>query len=215
MARVLIPWRDGCPHRERALEFVLRHHGNVTLATEGGEPWSKARAVRAALAQSDADAVVVADADVWCGGIDKAVMAVACGVATWAVPHRKVFRLSQRGTEELLAGGVGTRWLVQRPYVGLPGGGVVVAHRDTLLDVPPDPRFEGWGQEDESWGIALEQLCGRPWRGTADLVHLWHPYPDRMSRRWGSAANRKLYIRYASARRSSRAMRELVKETEE
>jgi len=44
---------------------------------------------------------------------------------------------------------------VQRPYPGYPGGGITVLPRSTYTEVPLDLRYEGWGQEDESWAHAL------------------------------------------------------------
>ncbi len=67
---VVVPWRGGCPHRERAWMWVRqRYYGygwKVVLACMEDGPWIKARAITPALEQMDAKYVVVADADVWC-----------------------------------------------------------------------------------------------------------------------------------------------------
>lgn len=211
MATVVIPFAGACPHRERALDWVLRQLPYPVKIAAGGEPFVKARAVMPAVAACPDDVVVVHDADVWTEGLESAVMAVACGAATWAVPHKKVYRLSQKGTEAVL---VGEDWqgqpLEREPYRGLFGGGVVVAHRDTLLAVPLDARFVGWGNEDESWGVALATLAGKPWRGTAPLVHLYHPLAPKDGVRWGSKESQDLFWRYSVARRNPAAMRELL-----
>lgn len=68
------------------------------------------------------------------------------------------------------------------------------------------------GQEDESWAIALATLAGPPWRGEADLIHLWHPPERRMSRRKGSPESWALYHRYREAAGDRAAMKELLKE---
>src|SRR5690606_37809457 len=84
--------------------------------------------------------------------------------AGWAVPHRLVYRLSEAATSGVLAGlapSPGMR-LVQAPYVGYAGGGITVLPRSTYDQVPLDPRFRGWGQEDESWAHALTVLAGDP-----------------------------------------------------
>lgn len=181
----------------------------------GQTPWNKAEALLAALRRSRAQLVVIGDADVWCEGLPAAVEAVERG-ARWAVPHRGVFRLSEAGTQQLFDGA--TDWerleLAQPPYRGTVGGGYVIAPRHTLLDIPLDPRFVGWGQEDESWGLALTALAGPPWRGRAPLVHLFHPPQDRMSRRWGSLESRRLAQRYAEAHRRGE-MAQIIQEAQD
>lgn len=167
-------------------------------------PWRKGLAVADALSRAEHDVIVVADADVWTDGVEEAVVKVRAGVA-WAVPHHRVLRLTPIATEEAIASG---EWpkvrtsltYMQSPYIGHPGGGMVVLTKDLYRRAPIDPRFEGWGQEDDSWAHALRVMAGREWRGTADLWHLWHPTPPRMSREFGSAASKRLYLRYARAR---------------
>jgi hypothetical protein len=213
MVEVIIPFAGGCPHRERALDWVRgRYRWPVTVATAPGGPWCKAAAVMPAVSNSSADVVVVADADAWCDGVESAVRTAQTG-APWCIPHRLVKRLSEIGTGAVLAG---AHWreqaLAERPYQGMQGGGIVVAHREVLLSVPMDPRFVGWGQEDTSWAIALHCLVGPAWRGNADLVHLWHPPQPRATRRRGSMEGWRLYRRYARAIGNPNAMRALLNE---
>jgi hypothetical protein len=218
VVEVIIPWAGGCPHRERALHWVLARYAaehpdwRATVATAPDGPWSKARAAMPAIERSSADIVVVADADCWTSGLPAAVRTVQDG-APWAIPHRMVNRLTQDATSVVLAGG---SWeelpLAERAYQGLEGGGFVVAHRDTLRAVPLDPRFVGWGQEDTSWAVALNTLLGPAWRGDAPLLHLWHPPQPRMTRRRGNAAGWRLYRRYLDARADPAAMLALIEE---
>jgi hypothetical protein len=219
LVEAVIPWRGGCPNRTSALGWVMsrymreRPEWSVYIASfEEGE-WCKARAVMPAVEAAADDAIVVlADADVWCDGLREAVDAVAGG-APWAIPHSHVYRLSPSGTAAVLAG---ESWesqpLVQRPYRGVEGGGIVVARRETLLEAPLDERFCGWGQEDTAHAHALTTLVGHPWRGQAPLVHLWHPPQQRESRQRGSARGWALYKRYVAARRDPTRMRALIEE---
>jgi hypothetical protein len=174
--------------------------------------WVKASAVNPAVEETAAEIVVLHDADVWCGGVSVAVDAVAEG-APWAVPHRLVHRLTELGTAAVLDGDafVGQS-LIQAPYQGVAGGGIIVAPRDTLQRVPLDPRFQGWGQEDEAHAFAMRSLVGDPWRGRADLFHLFHPPQPRWTRRRGSPENWRLRGRYLSAKRDPRAMGALIDE---
>ncbi|RCV53458.1 glycosyltransferase family protein [Marinitenerispora sediminis] len=189
---------------------ALGHH---VLVGETQGPWCKARAVAAALPFATGDLLVIADADCWSPGIDAALEAVRDG-APWAMPHGRVHRLTPDATAQVLAGVAPHPRMpvTQRPYQGWPGGGIVVVRRDVYEQAPLDPRFTGWGGEDESWAHALTTLAGPPWRGRAPLWHLWHPPQDRMSRRWGSPEARELAGRYRKAARSPAAMRALVDE---
>ena len=219
---VVIPWRGGCEHRERALNHVLnryhRTHPEWLVALTGDRAqrrgWSKGAALYPALLAAEGEIVVVADADVITDATE-AVEAVRDGAA-WAVPHRGVHRLTEDSTDRFIAG---ESWadlpLDQRPYLGVRGGGVLVAPRAVLLDIPLDPRFVGWGQEDESWGYALETLLGVPWRGQEPLIHMWHPPQARVTRSRGSVEGWRLRCRYARAIHDRDAMRSLVKEAKD
>lgn len=218
MVTVIVPWRAGCPQRQRAWEWVqaryaCRHPGwTIVQAQAPDGPWCKATAVMPAIAAARDDVVVVADADVWCNGLQDAVDAVRNGLVAWAIPHLLVRRLTEPATAALLAGGAATE-TCERPYRGLQGGGVVVARRDVLLDTPLDHRFTGWGQEDASWAVALRTLHGQAWRGSHDLIHLHHPPQERATRKVGSPAGQLLHRRYLAARRDPARMRALLQET--
>jgi hypothetical protein len=221
MVTVLVPRGGDCPHREAAWEWVAARYRErysdwqLLEAPAPAGPWSKGAAVVDALERAEGEAIVVADADVWCEGIERALTAVVCGFASWAMPHYTVRRISRDGTAAVLAGADPiAQDLDQNPYQGVWGGGVVVLHRDTLAECHPDPRFTGWGQEDESWATALQCLYGKGWRGTADLTHLWHPPQERLTRGWGSAESRALKRRYREARKDPDAMRALLQEAD-
>jgi hypothetical protein len=222
--QVVVPYRSGgCPHRERAWRWVreryAEHHPDwevvEALAPDG--PWSKGGAVNPVVQECDAEIIIAADADVWCDGLERAVYAVICGQAEWGMPHRLVHRLGEEGTAAVFDG---ADWreqtdLAQRPYEGFWGGGILVARRSVFFDCPIDPRFRSWGQEDESWALALHCLHGKGWRGQADLVHCWHPPAERLNRRYGSKENRALYGRYRRSRRDPKQMRALLQEARE
>jgi hypothetical protein len=218
---VLIPFRTGCAHRNANLMYVISRHAEnrwpIILGHHTDGPWNKALAVRDALEQTEADVLCIADADVWTDGLPAAVQAVREGAA-WAVPHRGVYRLTETATAQYATGvyrfmeeGLETE---ERPYLGFEGGGITVLRRDVYEDCPLDPRFTGWGGEDDSFGMALRTLHGAPVRPTGymPLVHLWHPPQERATRSFGSLESRELRKRYARAQGRPDMMRALIEE---
>lgn len=147
---VLIPWQGGCEHRRLALDWVLdkyrQHHPDWRIhigELPEGVPWSKGRAAMPLVPECH-ETVVLADADVWCDGLAEAVAAVQAG-ARWSIPHTLVRRLTAQATHDALQGHVGEA-LDERPYPGIPGGGLVVMPREVIASCPLDPRFVGWGR---------------------------------------------------------------------
>lgn len=208
----------GCEHRDRALMYVISRHAEnrwpVILGHHTDGPWCKALAVRDALEQTDADVLAICDADAWTDGLAAAVCAVRDGAA-WAVPHRGVFRLTETATALYAAGSdLAELETEERPYLGFEGGGMTVLRRDVYENCPLDPRFTGWGGEDDSFGFALRALHGAPWRPTEymPLVHLWHPPQERATRSFGSLEGRELRKRYARAQGQPDVMRSLIEE---
>ena len=219
MVAVVVPFRGGCSHREAAWEWVQARYAEhlrdweVVEAPAPDGPWSKGAAVNPVVASVAADVIVVADADVWCEGLERAVYAVACGITAWSVPHGLVHRMSESGTDAVLTGADWRSQLLdQDPYHGIEGGGIVVAPAEVLRSVPLDTRFQGWGQEDESQALALRTLWGAPWRGVSDLLHLWHPPQHRYTRRRGSPESWTLRGRYRTACDNPAAMKALIEE---
>jgi hypothetical protein len=220
---VLVPFRSDGEHRDKAWAYVqnwwARTHPDwqVVVGTCQG-PWVKAYAIADALTRATGDVLVLADADVICDGVGEAVRQVAHGTAPWAIPHHEVRRLSRRATEVVLAGtspSPSMGGLDQRPYRGVEGGGMVVLPRGDYEQVPLDPRFQGWGQEDSAGGVAWRTLLGKPWRGQGTLWHLWHPPAPRLNRHVGSQDGWALYVRYEYAAKSGPgAVRRLISEFE-
>lgn len=222
MPDVLIPWRGGCPHRERAHGWVVDQWQSAGFRTIVGVhntgPWCKALAVRNALARSTSDVIVVADADVW---PDQPITEALDRLDThrWAIPHRLVHRLSESSSIDYMNGAplTGCKYADQqgqdsRPHDGTAGGGIVILQRADYELAPLDPRFRGWGQEDISWAFALKSTLGRPWRGAADLVHLWHPPQERQNRQVGNGDSFRLHDRYRRAANNPDRMTALIEE---
>lgn len=214
---VIIPWYERAYDQWRDLAFsYIRTWWSDNFPTwqiivgqmgEDEGPWRKGLAVHRGLQQAKYDLIVVADADVTCDGIGDAVDQITTLRSSWAVPHRMVCRINEDATTLLLQDGryppTPYRVGVANPnyvevYAGAVGGGMTVLPRKLLSDIPIDPRFSGWGQEDYAWGRALTMLAGHPWRGRSPLFHLWHTPQDRISRGVGSTESNTLWLRYQS-----------------
>lgn len=222
---VLVPWKPGCPWREKAWGWVQDRFAEqhptweIITGTTDVEGFSRTQAILDARSRTDAEVFVITDADVWTDGLADAVdQADEHG---WAIPHWLIHRLAESSTL-VLFGGRDWRGLNlstdnsqdSRPYRGHEAGTLLVTTAEAFDTAPPDPRFVGWGQEDDAWALALNRLIGKPWRGDADLVHLWHPAEPRKSRVIGNDANRALLRRYRAAK-TTEAMSALIDEGEE
>lgn len=206
--RAVIPWRHE-PARAPLLDFVwlrlrpmLPTPYSIALGEHARGPWVKALAVDAGLRQwptAPDDILVIHDADVIMPGLPAAIEAVRSGEARWAIPHGQVRRLDEPSTAAVVAGGELRGRLTEAAYYGHAGGGCTVLRRADYEAVPLDPRFVGWGREDDAWALALRTLLGEPWRGIEHCWHLFHPPQPRENRKYGSDASNALYRRYHEA----------------
>jgi hypothetical protein len=164
---------------------------------------------------------VVADADVLVppAALTRSLAAVADGAA-WAMPHGDVYRLDRNATNRLLIGSLdpmprqlSARLLERRAAPGPWGGGLVVLSLEAWeTSGGIDPRFEGWGGEDEAWARALTALVGPCVREGAPMFHLWHERQDRRPGNRGSEETERLAGRYLDAARDPEVMAKLVAE---
>lgn len=224
---VLIPYMpNGCAWRTAAHVWILdryrREHPTWDVIVAGCDPpWSKGRAVTTARAQTDADVLVVADADSFVNSRRLGEAVARARVAPWVIPFETVRRLNSAVTQDLLS------WSSEHPvavppipdgrldrpeYLGIRGGGIVVARADVYDAVPLDPRFEGWGGEDLSWGRALDTIVGQGDRLDGALWHLWHP-PELAGKNPSFTGDAdRLVRRYRAATGNVRMMRALIED---
>ena len=208
--------RDDSPERVAVRQWIITRwhtvHGlPVTLAECPDDVWSKGATVNPAIAASTADIVIVADADSFVPDENLTAAIATTTTGGWAMPYGEVKRLDRPSTAALLANKPGRPRLERGPYPALPGGGIVIAHRDAWATVRGlDPRFQGWGGEDHALGLAMRILVGDVHRQRCALTHLWHP-PAPANRR-PAPATRHLDARYRAARRDPDAMRTLIGE---
>lgn len=216
MPDVLIPYAGEDLYRARHLAWVRDRYRDLgyRVILGDGDPyaWRKAVAVEDALRQSTSDVVVIADADVWCDDLPDAIDKVMSGEAGWATPYWGVQRLTLEASERFKQGerdGLAT----EETHHGYAGGGIVVLWRAAYEQAPLDPRFVGWGGEDQAWAVTLRTMVGKSWRSRAGVCwHLWHPPQTRLTRAVGSAENEALRAEYAAALNTPGRMRAVIAE---
>jgi len=215
---VVIPHgRADCEQRRAVRTHVLSsyvrsHPGwSVRLAPCPTRRWSKGAAANPVIAGGRAEVVILADADSIVPALPLTAAVTAATRTGWAVPHTRVQRMSQDDTGRVLAGQRGIPASLECERPALAGGGIVVATRQAWETVNGiDPRFFGWGGEDQALGMALTHLVGQPWTPPAPVIlwHLWHPSGPRTA----TDQSKQLWRRYKTARQSPDMMRDLVKE---
>lgn len=228
---VVIPWREvSCPYRAANLRLVLREleqHAPEWEVVVAEDPtpdrFIKGEAVRIGVARATGDIVVMHDGDLLTFPRLLAAVAHVDAGAAWSMPMTHVYRLTPEATHLALAGELDLEHLnhelclLEKPYRYVhEAGGCMVATRATLLEVPIDRRYTGYGAEDESHGMALTLLKGPPERVVGPAFHLWHPPQERVSRYRLSPSNEAIRRRYQRAwfKKSAAMFRTLIAESE-
>lgn len=221
---IVVPYRPDGAHRDRNWSWLRARHqlyGWEIVEHDPAGHFSRAAGINGAVHRATGDILVVIDADVFVTPDVLCAAVIEARNGSWVVPHRKVHRLSEHATSELLAGADLPAVIElpdaydQKPYTGHIGGGLVVVPAELLRAILFDERFVDWGQEDDAWSAAMHTFFGEPVRGDAPLWHLWHPHPQRGTRRYGSTANRKLWQRYLARVHRPEQMRTLIEEAVE
>jgi glycosyltransferase involved in cell wall biosynthesis len=226
---IIIPFRDQ-GDRSRQLEWLRRRYEAlapdfevIVEPDDGREPFSKTIAVNNGFKKATGDILAVIDADVWVERqtIEEAASMIRSRRAVWVRPAATVLRLSEETTWGLIEqpADIDTPdFLVsQCDAITQTVGLAFVVSADHFADLGGmDPRFRGWGWEDNAFNDAMRCLHGREVVFDRPLVHLWHPRPkDQNGRRvWANQGERNatLGTRYKRARRDPAAMRKLVTE---
>ena len=218
---VIVPFRGGCPHRERSRDYVVSRlqaehpDWQITEVDSSGE-FSRAEAIMRGIEKSFGRIIVVHDSDSWDSQLPQAIEEVRNGRHKWAIPHHKIHRLTEEQSDLFIRGEkADINDTIEKPYKGTMTGGIAVFRRETIEQVPPDVRFRGWGGEDAAWGHSLKAIVGGPWRGSEPLIHLWHPPAPRISRSKGSEASNALLMRYLDSQRSRERMEALISEAKD
>jgi hypothetical protein len=218
---VVVPWRDsGDPDRQAAWQWLSARWKAtfpdwplVEADCEG--PWNKPKALNDTIANLDCRVLVVADADCIIDAHRLRWAAHDANVVPWVVPHGPVWRMDQASTarlydEDPTADLPDDPGLIRNPYKGFPGGGLFVIGRAQWDRTGGfDPKFTGWGAEDEAFAVAADTLLGPHVRYDGPLWHLYH-HPGLRGKHPQWKANRKRFGTYQAVADDRQAMGRLV-----
>lgn len=188
---VAVPWRpdDGGP-RDRIWSWISRRwealfpEAEIVSADSGDEPFSRGKSLNFAVLDCTEDLIVIADADtvpdpVW---VRRGLALVRAG-APWVICYDegRYYNATAEWTAKILSRGPGC--LVAEPAEGryehkiTAWSGMLVVRRDQFR--PFDPRFVGWGYEDNAFMTVMDREIGPHQRVPGYVVHLWHPEGPR------------------------------------
>ena len=226
---LMIPFRDDGTRVEQMRWLTERwaaHFPEAEVIIEGDDgkdPFSKTIAVNRCYRRTTSDVLAIIDADVWIEPevLLKAASEVRGAPSTWVRPCDRVMRLSRPTTQMLVQSDPSSAFpeLTEAdceritPTVGL----ACVFSRSMFEAVGGmDPRFRGWGWEDNAWIYLLTSLAGPATVMDNFVFHLWHPrahHPDgRPAWSGQTTSNIELGLRYKRARKNRSALDALIRE---
>lgn len=243
---LLVPFRPdpSQPHRARLWDWLQRYwewelpDAEIVMGTSEGKVFSKSVAVNQAAEKAHGRIFVVIDADTYMSGdvllhcareIDEAIRREH---RLWFIPYRRLYRLTQSATMDLLESDPRTPLRFHSPppgdRVGSTEGSAHGHYFGAMCQMAPrecfeitggwQERFIGWGSEDVVQVRVQDTLYGRHKTTRNDVLHLWHErfgtgVADRV---WAGQdqprLNDQLASRYNRATFDFDAMRALVDE---
>lgn len=198
-----VPWRTDHGPRARLYKAVapcIRDHGfDVVEADSGHDPFSIGNTFnRCAELSGEWDVALLHDADLYVAPaqVHAALKLVEQGEKGIVFPRNRHVKLNERGTNKFLGGKRSgfhrSEYHIARSQVGGPR----FVTRELWETVGGfDPRFVGWGYEDNHFLQQADEVA--PHRSVpGDLLNLWHPKGDELpdDPYWKSRErNRKLW----------------------
>ncbi len=209
MTLVIVPYRADGGHRDRLWHHLLDRYWSalpypITRGEHTDGPFNRSAAINTAAARRWGVAVI-ADADTWVPArqLTEAIT-TANRTGRLVAAFTSVVELDRDCTAAILAGGTGVNSLgVERIRTA------ALEIQSSMLVIPRtlwdhiggfDPRFAGWGGEDNAFWHAATLIGGRPIRIDGPAFHLWHEPGCRDKTTPEYRANLALWQRYRSAR---------------
>lgn len=241
---LLIPFQTDDPQRRRVFRWLLKYWQSelpdaeiVIGHSRSKRPFSKTEALNNAADKATGKVLVILDADAYISGaiIERCADRILEELENhlWYVPYRKLWRLTEEVTEEIIESDPADPLRVPDPpplewidgdwqlhsYGHRYGAMIMIFPRQALNVIGCfDERFRGWGGEDVAFLRAMDTLWGKHKTTNNSIFHLWHPKIGHnfTNRQWkgqqGPQPNQKLANAYHKATRRPKAMRHLVDE---
>jgi predicted glycosyltransferase involved in capsule biosynthesis len=195
----------------------------IVSEDDGVDPFSRSVAVNNAYKRSTADILAVVDADLWLDPqifLD-AVKFITNNPKSWVRPCTDVYRIKKEITAEIIKQSPNDEFpnITEEHChrISVATGGVCIFSRKQFETVGGmDPRFRGWGGEDNAWNIIMDRTFTDAQRWNKNLYHLWHPrnrddqgkpaYPGQKT------TNEHLLQEYKTASKNPVSLESLIKD---
>lgn len=227
---VVIPWRAGSDEwRLRSFDWILSRYGHlfseaeIIVSDDGSEDFRRGCSRNKGVSEASRKFVLVADADTipFPEFVAEGLRMLKRG-APWVIPYGDAdyYNSDEKSARKILG---------LDPWKGLSPHDITWEHKlkswagQLLLRTDDyeavdgyDPRFTGWGYEDNAFTATCDTLLGDHVRvDNGYTIHIWHPAP--VSSTWEQPdieMNRALYAQYDLARGNFDKMMQLVRGVE-
>lgn len=221
---ILVPFRPDGGLRDLVWSWLRRRYtmllpeAEIVTADDPGEHFSRAASFNLAAAEAQGDILLMVDADAVVSAEQlEGAIAQADDSAGMVLAYCRYLYLTERASHEIMAGPVdrGPRPIPEHEWEQWGSVSSVVAVSRKTWDVVGgfDPRFRGWGFEDNAFFYACQTLVAPHRRVEGDVLHLWHPPSPGLDPSVETyQANHALNERYGAACDDPDAMREVLGE---
>lgn len=210
---VIIPWRNsGDQWRRQSWDWLLQRYqrllpeADIFCGHDDSEPFNRSSTRNYLVDKSDGDILLIADADTVFHReqIEVGIRKILNG-ASWVIPYAENRYYNVTADETALIWASPFESTIpeltdssQWDHKITSWAGLLLVTREAFdLVGGYDPRFVGWGYEDNAFRAALDHRVGPHARVDSYALHLWHPAPeDQCFGQPHINANRELYRLY-------------------
>ena len=228
---IVMVWREGdCPWRNRSHEWVVERYrrmfpGAELIESDAPGPFKRGESFNLGAELAERELLLLADADTFTNPLTiLAGMKLLEQGAPWVIPYGHPDR--DRGC--YITDHTSGEWILQQEpdslicphdlsheHHLLSWGGITLIPRYNFQKVGGfDPRFTGWGYEDNAFVTACDTLLGKHERvEDGFIIHIWHPASEAQT--WQQPhidMNRALYAEYDLRGGDREAMERYVRE---